>query len=149
MPAIISHAITGCLLLLCLDVIVQVVRTRKLARFFIMLAVYALVALILHVLTGYPGTRAAFGAGPTVGLIGLMFFCILLGMAARYGFYLRSQFSISAFLRPLFVSPLVLLPLLGTVQPDTRPQLIQVLSLAILAFQNGFFWRTVFEKTKP
>ena len=149
MPELITHAITACLVLLCLDAIIQGVQTRSIGRPLFQLGAYFFVAVVLRLVTGYPQPRQAFGGGPTLALIVLMFFCILLGMAARYWFYLRGRFSTSAFLPPLLISPLVLLPLLGTVQPDVRPQAIQVISLAILAFQNGFFWRTVFEKAKP
>jgi hypothetical protein len=148
-PGFVSSAITICVVVLCIDAAVQGVLNRRFGRAVLLIAAYLCVAGVLRLLTGYPNTRVAFGNAPTVPLVAMMFVCIVVGMAARYWFYLRGRFSWSAFLRPLFVSPLVLLPLLGTLQPDVRMQPVQVISVAILAFQNGFFWRTVFEKAKP
>jgi hypothetical protein len=49
-------------------------------------------------------------------------------------------------LKPLCVSPIVLLPLLGTLQGAMTLEPIQVLSFCLLSFQNGFFWRVIFER---
>jgi len=39
-----------------------------------------------------------------------------------------------------------MMPLMGTVEAATRMDGIELASLAFLAFQNGFFWRSLLEK---
>jgi hypothetical protein len=79
-----------------------------------------------------------------------MFLATLLGIAARYAFYLpRGRFSWLDFLKPISISPIVLLPLLGSVTGSGSLKDIQVLSFAFLAFQNGFFWQAVLEAARP
>jgi hypothetical protein len=86
--------------------------------------------------------RVAFGEGTSPGwVIGIMCVCVALGIALRYIFYLRSSFSLLEFLKPLSISPIVLLPLIGSVQTAKELATVQVISFALLAFQNGFFGR--------
>ena len=105
---------------------------------------------LLHWSTGFPrpGGRRAFGGTSELWWVGLMLIAILMGMAARYIFYQRRKFSWRSFLRPFLVSPIVLLPFLGTFPFGSQPEPVQVASFAILAFQNGFFWRVIFERAK-
>lgn len=42
----------------------------------------------------------------------------------------------------------MLLPLLGTLQDASQLEAIQVVSFCLLAFQNGFFWKVVFERAQ-
>ena len=79
-----------------------------------------------------------------------MFLAIVCGIAARYIFDLRkSQFSVLEFLKPIVISPMVLLPLIGSVLATGELNGMQVVSFALLAFQNGFFWKVVLEGAKP
>ena len=96
--------------------------------------------------TGY----LAFGAGasPTVVVL-IMFGAILLGTAARYVFHLQARFSWLDFAKPLCISPILLLPLIGSIQGARELQPMQVVSFALLAFQNGFFWQVVLERAQP
>jgi hypothetical protein len=109
-------------------------------------------ALILHLLTGFPtadGRRQAFGGGVSdEQMLALMFLGVVAGIAAHYAFYARGRFSWRSFARPLVVSPIVLLPLIGSVQ-GAALETIQIFSFVILAFQNGFFWREVLRNAKP
>jgi hypothetical protein len=105
---------------------------------------------ILHWTIGFPAVVQSFSAASTVLTISLMFLCVLLGMIANYFFELRAQFTWKSFLKPLLVSPIVLLPLMGAVETRPGVQSVELVSLAFLAFQNGFFWRSVFKRaTKP
>jgi hypothetical protein len=88
-------------------------------------------------------------AGPGYGILLGMFLAILLGVAARYIFYLKGAFSWLDFAKPLCISPLLLLPLMGSLQSVKELQPMQIVSFALLAFQNGFFWQSVLQKTKP
>ncbi len=99
---------------------------------------------------GHAASPAFMPFGPAIDIsslpiIILVFVFILLGMAARYFFYLKTKFSWQNFLRPVFISPIVLLPLLGAIYGNSQATIQQIISLLALAFQNGFFWRVVFE----
>ena len=96
--------------------------------------------------TGY----LAFGAGtsPTMVIL-IMFGAILLGTVARYIFHLQATFSWLEFAKPLCISPILLLPLIGSVQGVRDLQPMQVVCFALLAFQNGFFWQVVLERAQP
>lgn len=78
----------------------------------------------------------------------IMFICVVLGIMARNIFYQRGKFTLKSFLRPLVISPIVLLPLIGALQSSAEVEAIQLICLAILAFQNGFFWKTVFDNAR-
>jgi hypothetical protein len=78
-----------------------------------------------------------------------MFGGILSGIVARHIFYLSKAFSWLDLLKPLCISPIVLLPLMGSVQGMKELEAIQVVSFALLAFQNGFFWEVILERAKP
>jgi hypothetical protein len=96
--------------------------------------------------TGY----LAFGTGASQTMVILiMFGAILLGTAARYVFHLQARFSWLDFAKPLCISPILLLPLMGSVQGVKDLQPMQVVSFALLAFQNGFFWQVVLERAEP
>ena len=105
---------------------------------------------LLNRITGFPApsSQQAFGGVSPLTAIGLMFVCTMLGIMAHYVFYLRGKFSWRAFLKPLVISPIVFLPLVGSVQSLTGLEPIQMISFAILAFQNGFFWKEVFGRVK-
>jgi hypothetical protein len=102
-------------------------------------------------MTGFPffDSRQAFGvsASPVLAL-GLMFVGIIFGIAANYIFHLASPFSWLDFARPLVVSPIILLPLMGSLQ-GAALELLQLACFVVLAFQNGFFWQQVLRDAKP
>jgi hypothetical protein len=62
---------------------------------------------------------------------------------------LKGTFSWPDLLKPLCISPIVLLPLIGSVQGMKGLESMQVISFALLAFQNGFFWQVVLERASP
>ena len=112
------------------------------------LLLVGVVGLFLIFRSGASSHRQAFGQGQEYALIAVVFVCILLGMAARYFFYLRGEFKWRSFLKPFLISPMVFFPLLGTIPFGNQIEPIQWISFALLAFQNGFFWRVVFERAK-
>jgi len=139
-----------CVALYLVLTLVDWVRSRNYKRFlleFLTLAgLVAIDVLIATETTGY----VTFGAGtsPTMTIV-IMFVFILLGVAARYIFYLQTKFSWMEFAKPLCISPILLLPLIGSVQGVRDLQPMQVVSFALLAFQNGFFWQVVLERVQP
>jgi hypothetical protein len=146
----IEHILRICVGMYVLAIVVELVLTRRLWRFIwectVLVLLVSLDALITNAVTG----RVAFGAGTSSGLVVLaMFVCVVFGISARYVFYLRGAFSWLDLVKPLCISPIVLLPLIGSVQGVKNLETTQVISFALLAFQNGFFWQTVFERASP
>jgi len=145
-----SELLKICAGLYLLVILTDSIRARSLKRFLLeLLPLIGLIVIdlfITNATTGY----IAFGAGasPTTVVL-IMLGCILLGIAARYIFYLRGEFSWLDFVKPLCISPILLIPLVGSVQATKELQAIQVLSFALLAFQNGFFWQAVLQRSRP
>ena len=131
-------------------VIELLVRRRWLPFALEAIAVLIVIAIALLVNNSATG-RVAFGQGTSpVGTVAIMFVSTVCGIAARYVFYLRKgHFSWLDFLKPLTISPIVLLPLIGSVQTTAELTGMQVVSFGVLAFQNGFFWHAVLAGAKP
>jgi len=146
----------GLILKVCLAVylaviVLELALARRVKRFLIELgAVIAVVILALLINNASTG-RVAFGDGTSPGkAVAWMFLATLLGIAARYLFYLqKGQFSWLGLLKPVSISPIVLLPLVGSVQGAGDLKDMQVVSFAFLAFQNGFFWNAVLDAARP
>lgn len=76
-----------------------------------------------------------------------MLVAVVLGSAASYLFDLKENFSWSELVRPILTAPVVLLPLLGSVGTTGDITEMQLVFLILVAFQNGFFWKIVLQKT--
>jgi hypothetical protein len=126
----------------------ELLRTRDAKSFAIQGGILAILVIVLRLTTGFPETQRSFGGIEPVGAIGVMFLCTLLGIAARYAFHLKGRFSVRAFVKPLVISPIVLLPLIGSVHGATLVEPIQLISFAFIAFQNGFFWNVVLQHAR-
>jgi|GEM_PF-1560503 len=101
----------------------------------------------LHVSFGFPvvDSSVAFGQMRPTTVVLLLLGSITLGTISRF-FYNNDTFAWLGFLRPIFIAPMLMMPLMGTVEAATRMDGIELASLAFLAFQNGFFWRSLLEK---
>lgn len=148
---------TVCLVALFLLLVIELLIRRRLKNFGTGCLFLLIVIAILHVLTGYPAPKnsvAETAFGPTRdGLstyvsITLVFVSSMLGIVARYAFFLRDKFNWGGILRPLCITPLVMLPTIGLFQQGEELHGLQILSLSLLAFQNGFFWKAVLEKIR-
>jgi len=80
-------------------------------------------------------------------VIVLTFIGVLLGISGKYLFETEGTFNWLDFLRPFAISPVVLLPLIGTLD-HADVQIVQMVSLFILGFQNGFFWQKVMQDVR-
>ncbi len=131
-------------------ILVDLVQSRSYER--CLLELLPLVALLILDVLVATSTRGflAFGPGtsPTIVIL-VMFGAILLGIIARYIFYFQANFSWLDFAKPLCISPILILPLIGSVQGLTDLEPTQVVSFALLAFQNGFFWQVVLAQAHP
>lgn len=140
-----------CIAAYAVAITIELVLTRQYKRFLLELAAvvlaFCLAILVTHASTG----RVAFGEGilPLWG-IAIMFIATMCGIVARYIFYLqKGQFAWLDCCKPLAITPIILLPLIGSVQGTGRLNAMQSISFAFLAFQNGFFWQAVLEKARP
>lgn len=150
MSPIITYTLLVFVGLYALTIIVGLMANRSLKRFLIEALILVGFFTILNVTTGFPASssRQAFGGVSPMTAIGIMFVCTILGIIAHYLFYLKGEFSLRTFFKPLFISPIVFLPLVGSVQGVSDLESIQMISFGILAFQNGFFWKVVLEHAK-
>jgi hypothetical protein len=97
------------------------------------------------------GGRVAFGGNHShVGAIGVIFVATVFGVAAHYLYYLEkiTDFDWFSLVKPLLIAPIVILPLVGSLQQNATIETMQIVMLGLVAFQNGFFWRAVFEKAQ-
>jgi len=131
--------------------IIELILRRRWSRFVIEIVVFLVVTVIALLVNNAAMGHVAFGEGTSpVGTVGIMLLAIILGIAARYLFYLeKGRFSWLDFVKPAAISPIVLLPLIGSVQASSTLSEMQVVSFAVLAFQNGFFWQAVLDGSKP
>lgn len=148
MSPIITYLLILFLGLFGLVIIIELIFSRAVKRFVIQAVILVGVIVFLKVTTGFPAPRVAFGGVTPVIAIGIMFVCTLIGIAAHYYYYMKGKFAWRTFLKPFIISPIVLLPLIGSVQGTSGLEPIQMVSFGILAFQNGFFWKEVFEHAK-
>lgn len=148
MAPIITYLLIVFLGLFGLLIIIELVLYRAVTKFIIQTAILLAVIVVLNMTTGFPSVRLAFGGVTSIIIIGIMFLCTLLGIAGHYFYYLKGKIVWRTFLKPFIISPIVLLPLIGTVQKTSDAETVQIISFGILAFQNGFFWREVFEHAK-
>jgi dolichyl-phosphate-mannose--protein O-mannosyl transferase len=147
----INIALIACFAFSLMIALIDYVRGRSARRLIISIVALAIMGIALHFATGFPflESRQAFGGGASPLLaVGLMFLGVVLGIVATYIFNLSGAFSWRDFARPLVASPIVLLPLIGSIQ-GAALEPIQLVCFAVLAFQNGFFWQQVLREAKP
>ena len=111
------------------------------------------VAVLTLVAPAESATRCADEAASIV----LCYASMLLGMMAEYGYCKAERgettfkFELMPFLMPVFASPIVFIPLLSLMSeeamfghPFTRAKVM----VYLVAFQNGFFWKSFLEQRK-
>jgi hypothetical protein len=151
MPLWVNYGLAACWVLSVLLALIDYIRRRSWPRLLIYIVALLAIALALRITTGFPfpTSRQTFGGGasPLVA-VSLMFVGVILGIAATYVFNMTGAFSWHDFTRPLVVSPLVLLPLIGSLQGASLEP-VQLVCFTVLAFQNGFFWQQVLRDAKP
>lgn len=127
-----------------LIMIYDLIKWKKIKFFLIQFFLICLFMIILHYTTGFPKSRISFGNSTPLYVLVILLISILLGMISNYFFY-QENFKLRDFLRPFLISPIILLPLIGTIQ-GTKVEIIQLISISILAYQNGFFWKSIMDK---
>jgi hypothetical protein len=144
-PVLINLALIFAVLFYAVVILVDLFLSSRRLSCLLEAAILTGVVLFLHFQTGFPAPKQAFGGGQYVA-VGVMFAGVLLGTAGRYYFYKRGRFRWRSFLRPFAVSPIILLPMPGTVSGVTGVDAVQLISFFALSFQNGFFWKEIFDK---
>ncbi len=80
-----------------------------------------------------------------------LYLMMVAGMVSKYFYDLfdpdkAGSFNVRKFMRPLLVSPMVF----GVIYTATAEQVVGSMLLWVFAFQNGFFWQTVLDRSgKP
>jgi len=119
----------------------------------LLMAAGAMYLVVPEFAAGGVETRASIDE--TVSIV-FCYFAMLLGMMAEYGYaqaergHKKFEFDPMSFLMPIFASPIVFIPLL-TLAADvtgggafTRAKVM----VYLVAFQNGFFWKSFFEQRR-
>lgn len=103
-----------------------------------------------------PGVVQTRGASDEIVAIVICYLSMVFGMMAEYGYAQaergnkKLEFELMSFLMPIFASPIVFIPLLTLTSEVamggafTRPKLM----VYLVAFQNGFFWKSFFEQRR-
>ena len=155
MPLIFANVVTLCALIYIAASLVRFLRTSNMKSLLVELLILVVFAVALYASFGYPTipyihpAAQAFGQTSSLTFVGALFVFIVLGMLTNYLFYKdTTSFDPATMTKPLLISPIVLLPILGSLDSDIDFGSIQFLSSLLLAFQNGFFWKTVFDKVE-
>jgi predicted outer membrane lipoprotein len=84
------------------------------------------------------------------GTVGVLYVAMIAGMVAQYFyFYAHRKFRWRSFIKPFLASPIVFMPLVSAYQKAlTSLDAFELgdLMLLLVAFQNGFFWKVIFDK---
>ena len=103
--------------------------------------------LLLHAWTDFPRTMTSFSEPVSLTFLVSLQLSVVAGILSNRFFTAHADApqSWSTLMRPLVVAPMLLLPLLGSLDGCGELTTIQTASFLLLGFQNGFFWRKVFQ----
>ena len=98
--------------------------------------------------TGFPHSIVAFSEPVSPRFLLALQISIIAGIIGCQAFEHPSdqKWRWQEILRPVLVAPMLLLPLLGSLDSCGGLNSLQSASFFLLAFQNGFFWRKVFHQ---
>lgn len=151
----------GLLILLLLRELWQVSRSSKVNLQYrpgpgsvtVLLAIFITITLLV-IATSMLSLPEAMGAGDNPipwSTVGLLYLAMLAGITAQYFFFAKEgdNFQLRAFIKPFLASPVLFIPLASSYQEALHP--FEAFSMADLmmllaAFQNGFFWKIVFDR---
>jgi hypothetical protein len=98
---------------------------------------------------GYGNVVVKGGEEPTAWImIGLMYVAMILGIVAQSFYFGETAPPSASWIKPTLASPIIFIPLLSSYQSSLANMTgITVADLMILlvSFQNGFFWKVVFD----
>jgi hypothetical protein len=147
----ISAIVETCAGIFLIAVVIEAAVTKQVRRFVLQAGLLGFVLVLGLSINVAVNGIFAFGEDsfPVAGIVSISV-AAPLGIASRSLFDLQpDRFSWLGFVKPLTITPIVLLPLVGSLQGAAQLRGIQIVSLALLAFQNGFFWQAVLQSAKP
>lgn len=128
-------------------------RRLSVAAFLAFLILLVIMALLAQSAGRVTGTVESKGETSSLGwiMVALMYVAMTMGIIAQ-SYYFRDDGSpagYTSWIKPTLASPIIFIPLLSSYQ-DTLST-ISSLSLAqlmilLVSFQNGFFWKVIFDK---
>ncbi len=128
----------------------RVAEQSKSTRFIAGLLLIICASVIAAVFLSTHETMDAGGQAVPWGTVGLLYLAMTLGMVAQYFYFsTRRKFRWRPFIKPFLASPIVFIPLVSAYQNAlTSLDAFELgdLMLLLVAFQNGFFWKVVFDK---
>lgn len=148
----INATVLICMILYLFMIIIILKRNCSIQNWF-HLGGFFLVLSFLYLLFGFPFPTPglqSFGGGvsPIIGVC-IIEVGVILGIVAELINRKPRKPAPIEILQPILASPIVLLPLYGTIHTLPKLQSKQIIWLVLLGFQNGWFWKTVIEKVKP
>lgn len=132
-------------------------RDGRWRQFFFFALLLGLFGYVLNTLFGFPAPSVvAKGQESDPATIAALYISMVFGMFANYAYTrldqpkaTRPTWDWGAFLAPILISPIIFMTLYGaflnadlSIQQQTQPRVM----LLVVAFQNGFSWRAVFER---
>lgn len=147
----IEDILKGCSAVYLLAIALEFAFRRRWIRLVFELAALLVVVAVALLLNNSVSGKVSFGPKESPFFpVGITFVGIIFGIAARYFFYLKpGKFSWLSLIKPIMISPIVLLPLISSVQAGGDLSPMQIVSFTLLAFQNGFFWQAVLDSARP
>lgn len=145
MSPIVNIVLVFSIIVLIILIIIGFFRKKQWKQSIIELLVLMVIIFLLNFSTGFPRATTSFGSFTPLWIIILLLFFVLMGMVANYFFHIKKKFDWFSLVKPFFISPIVLMPILGSINFNDL-ELIQIIALSFLAFQNGFFWKEIFNK---
>jgi len=148
MPTLINILIIILIVTLFIWSIIEVIISHAIFRALIQIVISIGILIILLLFADFPAHRVAFGGFSPITAIIIMFPCVCLGIAANHWYSSKEKFNWAAFFKTLIIAPIILLPLIGSIQGSSDLATFQLICFGILAFQNGFFWKEALENAR-
>ncbi len=100
-----------------ITILMELISNHSLKMAIVEMLILAGFIVVLNITTGFPfsSSRQSFGGVSPLVAIGIMFVCSVLGSMANCLVYFKGEFSWRKLLKPLVVSPIIFLPLIGSV----------------------------------
>jgi hypothetical protein len=114
------------------------------------LALVLLIAISVMIVANYQPLEQKGADNPiSWNMVAGLFLAMVAGMLAQHFFYSANWRDYAAMIRPFFASPIVFIPLASSYQSSLSSAAAFSFAdfmILLVAFQNGFFWKAVFEK---
>jgi hypothetical protein len=144
--------ILSCAILYCGLLLVEIFFTQRRRPAVAEICLLLVALVLLNITSDFPFQQSVVSFGfaglSAVQMVAIMFVCVMLGIVARQAFIAKAKVRWFSAFKPLLISPIVLFPLVGTMQDGALIQPMQAISFAILAFQNGFFWNLILDRVR-